>query len=114
MKNGTKSISTTFTAGWAALSLDKGTAQSTSGYTSVKFWVHGGTTTRNLTFYTQTADSSGNSPSVAFTATANTWTEITVPMSSLGNPSVIKRINFQDSTGSSKPAMYVDDIRLVP
>jgi hypothetical protein len=112
---GTNSISTTFTAGWAALSLRKGTAQSTSGFTSVKFWVHGGTgSNKSLQFYSQTADDTGSSPTVPFTATINTWTEITIPLSSLGNPTTIKRINFQEAAGAAQSVIYFDDIRLAP
>jgi hypothetical protein len=112
---GADSIACTFTAGYGALSLDKGTAQSTSGYTSVKFWVHGGTgSNKSLQFYSQTADSGGNSPNVAFTATVNTWTEITIPLSSLGNPTTIKRINFQDTSGAAQSVIYFDDVRLAP
>ena len=102
-------------AGWAALSLRKGTAQSTSGYTSVKFWVHGGTgSNKSLQFYSQTADDSGSSPAVPFIATINTWTEITIPLSSLGNPATIKRINFQEAAGAAQSVIYFDDVRLAP
>lgn len=114
MKNGTKSISTTFTGAWAALSLHKSTTQSTSGYTSMKFWVHGGSSNKNLNFYIQSADGAANSASVAFTATANTWNEITVPLSSLGSPTTIQRIHFQDASGAAQSAIYFDDVRLAP
>ena len=114
MKNGTKSISTTFTAAWAGLSLHKGTAQSTSGYTSVKFWVHGGSSNKSLNFNLQATDASGNSANIPFTATANTWNEITIPLSSVGNPATVQRINFQDASGAAQSAFYVDDIRLAP
>ena len=39
---GARAINVTYQA-WGGLSLRKGTAQSTSGYTALKFWVHGGT-----------------------------------------------------------------------
>jgi endoglucanase len=101
--------------GWGGLSLRKGTALSTAGYTSLKFWVHGGTgSNKSLRFYTQTADTSGESTSVPVTAVANTWTEITVPLSALGNPASIKRLNIQENTGSSQPMVTFDTIRLAP
>lgn len=112
---GSNSTAVTFTAGWGAFSMRKGTAQSTSGYTKIKFWVHGGTgSNKSLTFSTQNADSGGNSSSVTVTAVANTWTEITVNLSSLGNPGTIKRINIQNNSASSQSVIYFDDIRLVP
>ena len=53
---GTRAINVTYQA-WGGLSLRKGTAQSTSGYTALKFWVHGGTgAAKSLRVYTQTAD----------------------------------------------------------
>src|SRR4030095_5918505 len=39
---GTRAINVTY-QGWGGLSLRKGTAQGTTGYTALKFWVHGGT-----------------------------------------------------------------------
>jgi hypothetical protein len=114
VENGTDSISAAFTAGWAALSLDSSTALNTAGYSAIKFWVNGGSTSKPLQFYSQMGDTSGNSTNVPFTAPANAWTEITIPLSSLGNPTTIKRINFQDTSNSAQSATYFDDIRLVP
>jgi endoglucanase len=111
---GTRAINVTY-QGWGGLSLRKGTAQSTSGYTALKFWVHGGTgTAKSLRVYTQTADGGGESPSVVVSAPANTWTEITVPLSSLGNPASIKRLNIQENSGTAPPMMTFDEIRLTP
>jgi hypothetical protein len=44
----------------------------------------------------------------------NTWTEITVPLSSLGNPASIKRLNVQENSGATQPMMTFDEIRLTP
>jgi hypothetical protein len=97
------------------LSLRKGTAQSTAGYTALKFWVHGGTgSAKSLRVYTQTADSGGESASVVVSAPANTWTEITVTLASLGNPASIKRLNIQENSGATQPMMTFDEIRLTP
>ena len=109
---GTHSISVAY-AGWGALSLRKGTAQSTSGYSAVKFWVHGGSgANKSIQLYTETSDSGGAGTSVNFTATAGAWTEITVSLASLGSPASIKRINFKSNSGTAQTAVYFDDIRL--
>jgi hypothetical protein len=111
---GTRAINVTYQA-WGGLSLRKGTAQGTSGYTALKFWVHGGTgAAKSLRVYTQTADAGGESTSVVVSAPANTWTEITVPLSSLGNPASIKRLNIQENSGATQPMMTFDEIRLTP
>ena len=100
---------------WGGLSLRKGTAQSTSGYTALKFWVHGGTgAAKSLRVSTQTADTGGESASVVVSAPANTWTEITVPLGSLGSPASIKRLNIQENSGATQPMMTFDEIRLTP
>jgi endoglucanase len=113
IKAGTKSLATTLN-GNGGLSLRKGTATSTSGYTGIKFWVHGGTgSNKAMRFYSQNADSGGNSTQVNFTATANTWNEISITLSQLGNPTSIKRINFQNTSASAQSVIYFDEIRLV-
>lgn len=112
VQSGTKSYGITYNQGWAGFSLRKGTAQSTAGFTKVKFWIHGGNSNKSLTFYTSSADGSGNSSSVTFTATANQWNEITVNLSALGNPSSIKRIYIQNNSASSQTPIFLDNLRL--
>ncbi|HAV60921.1 MAG TPA: hypothetical protein DCY13_00965, partial [Verrucomicrobiales bacterium] len=113
VKNGTKSIKVTANAGWSALSLRKGTAQSTAGKTKITFWVHGGTgSNKSIKVYASTADSGGDTTGKIITATANTWTAITVNLSEIGNPASIKRLHFQNNSSTSQPAVYFDDIKL--
>jgi hypothetical protein len=114
VKVGAKSLSATYTAGWGGVSLRKGTAITTSGYSSIKFWVHGGSgSNKKISFTTQTTDGGGNSKAYIFTATAGVWNEFTVPLSLLGNPATIKRLNFQNNSSSAQSAIYFDDLRLV-
>ncbi len=111
---GTRAINVTYQA-WGGLSLRKGTAQTTTGYTALRFWVHGGTgAAKSLSVTTQTSDTSGVGPAVVVSAPANTWTEITVPLSSLGSPATIKRFNIQENSGATQPTITFDEIRLTP
>jgi hypothetical protein len=111
---GSRAILVTYQA-WGGLSLRKGTAQSTTGFTALKCWVHGGTgSTKSLRVYTQTTDTGASGPAVAVSAPANAWTEITVPLSALGSPASIKRFNIQEAGGAAQPAVAFDEIRLVP
>lgn len=113
IKRGTASIKVTANAGWSALSLRKGTALSTSGYSKITFWVHGGTgSNKSIKVYASTADSSGDTVGKIITATVNTWTAITVNFSEMGNPASIKRLNFQNNSGTAQPAVYFDDIKM--
>jgi endo-1,4-beta-D-glucanase Y len=111
VKVGSKSISVNFTSAYGGLSLRKGTAISTSGYSKIKFWVNSSGANRTLRVFTRTGDTSGESSVATVTATNGTWTEITVNLSSLGNPSTIKRMDFQCTTTGT---IYFDSIRLVP
>jgi hypothetical protein len=109
---GTRAINVTL-QGWGGLSLRKGAALATTGYSVLKFAVHGGTgSDKLLQVSTQTADSDGVSTTVPVTAVANAWTEVTVPLSSLGNPPSIKRLNIQSLTADTLPMVTFDDIRL--
>jgi hypothetical protein len=111
---GTRAINVSY-QGWGGLSLRKGTAQSTAGYTALKFWVHGGTgAAKPLRVSTQSTDAGAESGSVVVSAPANAWTEITVALSALGNPASIKRLNIQENSGSTPPMMTFDEIRLTP
>jgi hypothetical protein len=111
---GSRAANVTYQA-WGGLSLRKGTAQSTAGYSVLKFWVHGGTgAAKSLRVYTQTADAGGESPSVVVSAPASAWAEITVALASLGSPASIKRVNIQENGGAAQPLMTFDDIRLTP
>jgi hypothetical protein len=103
---GTRAIGVAYQA-WGGLSLRT--------YSALRFWVHGGTgSAKSLRVYTQTADTGGESASLVVSAPANTWTEITVTLGSLGNPATIKRLNIQENAGAAQPTMAFDEIRLTP
>jgi endo-1,4-beta-D-glucanase Y len=106
---GGKSLKVNYTAAYGGLSLRKGTAMSTAGYKTLKFFAYGAGSARPLQVYIETADTGGASNQISVTAPANAWGDFSINLSSLGNPSVIKRIGFQSpSTGT----VYFDDIRL--
>jgi len=110
---GTASIAVSFNGAWGALSLRAPAAVSTSGYTAVTFWVHGGSSgTRSLIANIYQTDAGSMSTNVAFSAPAGVWTPITLTISALGNPTAIARINIQDNSGTVQPTFYVDDMRL--
>ncbi|HRJ43197.1 MAG TPA: hypothetical protein PL105_15035 [Caldilineaceae bacterium] len=41
------------------------------------------------------------------------WTQISAPLSSLGSPATIARINLQDESGAAQPVYYVDELEVV-
>ncbi len=74
--------------GWGALSPAMPTGSiDTYGYSALKFWVHGGTgSNKVLSVFTE--NENGESTPLDITAVANTWTEITVAFTDLGEPSL--------------------------
>ncbi|GAB4108714.1 MAG: hypothetical protein OHK0022_60600 [Roseiflexaceae bacterium] len=112
---GTKSIAVTFGA-WQGLYLGHA-GMSTTGYTNVRFFIHGGSAGgQKLQLYAiRSTDSSGqHGPAVAIAApAANTWREVLVPLSSLGAAnSTLTGLVWQDTSGGSQPVLYIDTISL--
>jgi hypothetical protein len=114
VQSGTASLAVTYTAGWAGLSLRAPSVLDGSLYSAVSFWIHGGGSgTRQLNFFIQQSDSGGETPMVAVDAPANQWTQVTVNLSQLGNPTAIARLNWQDRTGVAQPTFNLDRIKLI-
>ncbi len=111
---GPRSMAVNYTSGWGGVSLRAPTNinNPSATYSAISFWVHGGSATRSLRIYTHPDDSAATSTVYNFTAPANGWTQIVVPFSALGNPSVISRITVQDRSGSSQSAFYIDQVQL--
>lgn len=111
-------------SGSAAISVDAGgygglvltnggAAVDTSGYRTLVFWVHGGSSGGQLFGVRIERDGNSSSPGVAIpTPKANTWTKVEIPLSSLGvegSPNC-NRIIFQNWTNASAPTLYIDDL----
>jgi hypothetical protein len=105
---GTKSLAATYTAGWGGLYLHANAAVTGTDYTSLTFWIHGGSAGGQHLRVVANGDQS-----VDVTAQANTWTQVTIPMSSLGSPATLTSLYWQDTTGGTQATFYLDDITLV-
>lgn len=112
-KVGTSSAAVQYTGGWAGLSFRTAAPIDTSGYASLHFWVYGSTGAGLLHVFTQPTDNGTNSTGYDFTPTPNDWLEVTIPLSALGNPTQITRLNIMDGTGNTQPLYYLDDLRLI-
>ncbi|MFZ6028613.1 MAG: glycoside hydrolase family 44 protein, partial [Chloroflexota bacterium] len=107
---GSSSIAATYTGAWAGFYLNNAAGISTAGYTTLRFWIHGGGSggqRLNVTLM----DGSGNT--FAVTAAANTWTRVDVPLSELGNPATLTKLVWQDTSGGAQPAFYIDQVALI-
>ncbi|MFZ6026283.1 MAG: glycoside hydrolase family 44 protein [Chloroflexota bacterium] len=102
---------------WGGLYVSTDTALDSSGYTGVRFWVHGGAAGgQGIDFKVIDGDDSSDDDwqtGVALSLVANTWTQVTVSFSEVGNPADITGLVWQDTTGGSQPAFYVDGIVLI-
>jgi hypothetical protein len=107
--SGSASIAITYNTGYAGLYLHTDTAISANEYSAIQFWVHGGSTggqSVNLNLN----DSNGGYP---FTVQANTWTQVTVPLFVLDNPTTLTDLVWQEASGHAQPTFYLDDIGLI-
>ncbi|RMG62027.1 MAG: hypothetical protein D6709_13090, partial [Chloroflexi bacterium] len=70
---------------------------------------------RRMQLYLQTTDIGGETPGYVFDVMPNRWQTFTVPLSLLGSPQTLKRINIQDLGELGSPAeYYIDEITLLP
>lgn len=85
-----------------------------SAYTSLSFWVNGGSTGgQSLQVWGELDDANAISYPVT-SLPANTWEQITIPLSALGvaGKTNLTGFSFQGTAGKSQPAFYVDDVQL--
>jgi hypothetical protein len=109
LQSGTRSIKATITQAYGALYLHNA-GVSTSGYTHLSFYVHGGPIGGQRI---QISANGNTSQTYKMTATAKVWTRVTVPLSSLGSPATLVDLYWQDAAGKAQPVFYVDNIRLI-
>ena len=107
--SGTSAIAVTITGAWGALYLHSTTAIDLASFTTIEFWVNGGSAGKQSLVLV----ANGNSESFPFTATAGTWTKVSVPLASLGSPSSLSDLYWQDAAGHSQSTFYLDDIVLI-
>ncbi len=110
VQSGSRSISVKITSGWGALYLHSGAPVSTSGYTDLEFYINGGS---NGGQQLNVIANRNNRNLYPVSAAANTWTKVSVPLSSLGSPASLADLYFQDATGRSQAVFYLDGIALV-
>ena len=116
---GAASVKVTYTGGWQALYLHCNTTD-TTGYASLTFWINGGATNgRTLGIAGIVNGTAGaNVPLNQFIAggsvAANTWRQVTVPLSAIGlsKNSAMTGFWIAETGGNAQPAFYIDDVTL--
>jgi hypothetical protein len=109
---GTNSVKTNYTVGFGGFRLTKATPTiSTTGYTTVKFSVFGSTNSGGYKIRVILNGSSTATYTLTLPTTLGVWTQVEVPLSSLGNPATISSIELKEYSGKIFEVFF-DDIGL--
>jgi hypothetical protein len=87
-----------------------------SPYANLTFWVNGGSSGGQLLQVWGLLDYNAQTASPVAALPANTWQQVTIPLSSLGvaNKSNLTGFWIQGRAGGTQPTFYVDDVQLTP
>lgn len=119
---GAKSIRVTYDSGWVGLWLvNPGTGVDTSGYTSLRFAIHGGSSGGQTITIGAGSDTDTNhninvdlNTYLANGPVANAWRVVTIPLSAFGLQSAtFNNVLFQSNSPDPQATFYLDDIELV-
>lgn len=111
--SGSAAAAVTYSAAWGGFYLHSGSLIAGSNYATFRFSIHGGNQ-GGQRLLVKLADANGNfGAGVAVTAPAGAWTQVSVPLASLGNIQQISGIIWQDATGGTQPTFYLDSISFV-
>jgi sugar lactone lactonase YvrE len=108
--SGAASYAVTITDPLGGLRLQADPPISTTGYTHLRFLIHGGAAgDQSVTL--KINDNEVNT--YAIQAPVDSWVQIEALLRDLGNPATISNIFWQDATDGAQPTFYLDDIALV-
>jgi hypothetical protein len=110
LHGGSRSLSVKINQAWGALYLHTDTPFDTAVYDRLTFWIHGGASGNQRIAIVANGNDAHTQEIVA---TANAWTQVTIPLSSLGSPATLSDIYWMDATGGPQATFYLDDIALL-
>ena len=110
VQSGSKSISVSYTDSWAGFYLKRSTGINTAGYKQIDFYVNGGTSGNQR--LKVVANENGNT-GYEVTLPANSWKKVSIPLASLGSPTNLTGLWWQDAAGTPQTPFYLDYIVLV-
>ena len=106
---GSTSMAVTYTGGWSGMQLGRNDAVDSTGFDVLRCWVHGGSAGGQQVDIEVGNHLIGVSTRRSVVATANAWTQIDVPLASLGATQVTYVYWFNNTPGA-QAAFYVDDV----
>jgi hypothetical protein len=108
---GSNSLSVTFSQGWDGLQLVTQTPVDLTGYTTLRFWINGGSSGgQAIQFTLKRGDEICLSAMRNLTAPKNTWLMVDIPLSELGTPATANTLVFFNNSGNAQSTFYLDDI----
>ena len=113
-KRGTVAIKTTFSDAYGAFQVGYNGATidvKAAGLTAIKFSVYGGAGTTGKSVQVVINGAYGSAVVVALKA--GSYTDYTIPLSSLGNPATITELVIQSAGGNVPSTIYLDDIGFI-
>ncbi len=114
VQSGSASVAATYSAAYGGVYFGTNGALSASDYVSVRFWIHGGSAGGQQIAFKVIDGGNGNwDHSVAVTPQANTWSQVTVNLTSVDSPATIAGLVWQDSSNGPQPTFYIDNVSLI-
>lgn len=113
-KRGTYAIKTIFTDAYGAFQVGYNGADinvKNLGLTSIKFSVYGGASTTGKSI--QIVINGAYGSAVVVPLSTGSYTDYTIPLSSLGNPTTITELVIQNYGGNVPSTIYIDDIGFI-
>jgi IPT/TIG domain len=108
---GTKSMKYEYTGAWSGFQIGAGTPVNLSGYSAIKLSIYGGAGSAGQTIKVVISDNWGAGFSAVLTE--GQWTDITIPLSAVGDPTELKTFIIQCADITSNMVIYVDDLGLI-
>jgi hypothetical protein len=114
--SGAKSISVNAGPFQALCIAHNGYHYDTNTLDALTFWIHGGTSGGQTVGVKALLFNQPQPPVVLPALTANSWQQITIPLSALGvaNKPNLNGFLIENTSGNSLPVFFVDDMRLTP
>jgi uncharacterized repeat protein (TIGR02543 family) len=110
--SGSASMSFDFTGGAGGRGPCTGTYVNTANYSALSFWIHGGSGGgQSVNMQIVQAWAVGTTVNLA-PLPANTWTNIVLPLSSIGLANVVNFNGIRFTSSGAMPLFYVDDVQL--
>lgn len=110
VKRGTYSLLSAFTGAWGAVRVSKASPSiDLTGFVGVKFSIYGGelSEAKKVKLSINGVTASG----YTVTLKAGEWTDFQIPLSSLGNPTTLSTLTFQEFSGVKQRILF-DDVGL--